>query len=67
MLYYTVSLGWSLFWDALEEEDGWETYLTSAKVEGRSTIRAPPNRGVLLNVAMFGFECWADWKFVVLL
>lgn len=34
-------------------------YLTSAKVEGRSTIRAPPKRGVLRYVVML-----RSWKFV---
>ena len=31
---------------------GLKTCLTSAKVEGRSTTRAPPKRGVLVNVAI---------------
>lgn len=30
------------------------TYLMSVKVDGRSTISAPPKSGVLRNVAIFG-------------
>lgn len=33
-------------------------YLTSAKLEGRSTIRAPPNNGVLRKVAMSQLLDW---------
>jgi hypothetical protein len=38
--------------------DGVEvTHLTSAKVLGRSTIRAPPKSGVLVNDTIFCCAC----------
>lgn len=42
-----------------EDQKGAEmerTHLTSAKVEGRSAIRAPPKRGTLSYVVMFAME-----------
>jgi len=46
-----LKLRLDLYMVALRGDRG-KVYLTSAKVEGRSTMRAPPKRGVLLNVAM---------------
>lgn len=36
--------------------NGDATHLTSANVEGRSTIRAPPKSGVLRKVVILGFR-----------
>lgn len=46
------------------------SYLTSAKLEGRSTIRAPPNSGVLVkDDILFGlrFDAYIVLKLVSIL
>jgi len=48
--FEVVSLGCEAWGN---EARGRETYLTSANVEGRSTISAPPKSGVLVKDAIF--------------
>lgn len=42
------------------EEGGEPTHLTSAKLLGRSTIRAPPKSGVLVKVVIF-YRVWLSF------
>lgn len=48
-------LQWAVSEVLLCECHGRLAYLTSLKVEGRSTVIAPPKRGVDLEVAIAGF------------
>lgn len=45
--------------NCLEMRWGYNIYLTSAKVEGRSTIRAPPKSGVLRKLVIL--RVWSSF------